>query len=243
MRVGCFIAVFDSTSDNPYLNYAIPEEDAEPGEADIAALIAAFAERGRRPQLEYIPAAAPCVEAAMIGAGFAVEQRLPIMVRSSGGPIAQPAADVVADLASRDEHLVEAGKTQAQAFGDQASNPDRLRRLVAAGGLLAVVRMRGAARIIGVGGARSLLDGVTEIAGIGVLPESAVGEPLPRSRPDSRRNVFCAERTSCGSPRATAMWNASTSAQASGAHRSSFTSRSHPADPPRVNLPSLRRRA
>jgi GNAT superfamily N-acetyltransferase len=170
-RIGCFVAGFDSISDNPYLNYAVPDVDAEPGEADIAALIAAFMERSRRPRLEYIPAAAPYVEPAMMRAGFAVEQRLPIMVSRSGDVIAQPADDVVADLAFRDEDLVEAAKTQALAFGDQPSGPDRLRRLLENGGLLAVARMRRSARIIGVGGASPLHEGVTEIAGIGVLPE------------------------------------------------------------------------
>lgn len=170
-RITCFVVSFDPVSDDPFLNYAIPDDDAEPDEADIDALIAAFAQRRRKPRLEYVPAAAPLVERAMIKAGFVVEGRLPIMICGPGDPIAAPVAGIAVELPERDDDIVEAAQVQARAFGDETSHPDRLRRLIAAGGLLAIARLHGTDRIVGVGAARPLHDGVTEIAGIGVLSE------------------------------------------------------------------------
>ncbi len=169
-RVACFTAGFDQTDDNPYLNYAIPDDDAKPDAADIAALITAFAHRNRRPRLEYIPASAPLVEPALVQAGFAAEARLPIMVCRSCHPIAPPITEIAVSLVSHDEDLAEAAEVQARAFNNRATDPDRLLRLIAAGGLLVVARVQDIGRIMGVGAARPLHDGVTEIAGIGVLP-------------------------------------------------------------------------
>ena len=60
-RVGPFTLNLSSRNDSPYANYAIPDDDAAPDGEDISALVAAFAARGRRPRLEYAPAAAPLV--------------------------------------------------------------------------------------------------------------------------------------------------------------------------------------
>ena len=58
-RIGPFLATFNTKNDNIYLNYAIPDDGAAPGAPDIAALIAAFEARKRKPRLEYICAASP----------------------------------------------------------------------------------------------------------------------------------------------------------------------------------------
>jgi hypothetical protein len=83
-RIACFDAGFDLVSDNPYLNYAIPDDDAAPDGPAVAELISEFANRNRRPRLEYIPAAAPRVEPVLTEAGFAPEARLPIMICEPG---------------------------------------------------------------------------------------------------------------------------------------------------------------
>jgi hypothetical protein len=72
-RNGPFLSAFDEVSDNPYRNYAVPDDDARASADDIAALEAAFIRRRRKPRLEYIAAAAPAVEAALSARGFAVE--------------------------------------------------------------------------------------------------------------------------------------------------------------------------
>ncbi|MBD2774217.1 GNAT family N-acetyltransferase [Iningainema tapete] len=52
-RIGPFLATFTHHNDNPFLNYAIPDDDATPSSADVAALIAAYERRSRIPRLEY----------------------------------------------------------------------------------------------------------------------------------------------------------------------------------------------
>src|ERR671938_596106 len=79
-RVGPFLATFSRRSDNPYLNYAIPDAGATPSSTDVAALAAAYRRRGRMPRLEYLTSVAPAVEAVLVSAGFVVEGRLPVMV-------------------------------------------------------------------------------------------------------------------------------------------------------------------
>ncbi len=67
---GRFSSVSTITTDNLFLNYAIPDDGAEPTNDEIGALIAAFANRRRRPRLEYVTPS-PGVERALATAGFA----------------------------------------------------------------------------------------------------------------------------------------------------------------------------
>lgn len=57
-RIGPFFATFDNASDNPFLNYAIPDDGAQPSAAEVQALAEAYARRGLRPRLEYLRGAA-----------------------------------------------------------------------------------------------------------------------------------------------------------------------------------------
>jgi hypothetical protein len=74
-RIGPFFAGFALQDANPYLNYTVPDDAAEPTRADIDRLVAAFERRKRKPRLEYIPHAASEVEAALLAAGFIAENR------------------------------------------------------------------------------------------------------------------------------------------------------------------------
>lgn len=60
-RIGPFLATFNRGSDNPYLNYAIPDDGVAPQRAQIDALVTAYTGRNRKPRLEYIPSIAPKV--------------------------------------------------------------------------------------------------------------------------------------------------------------------------------------
>lgn len=51
-RIGPFTATFDPTNANPFLNYAIPDEAAEPSQNDVEALVDAYRRRRRVPRLE-----------------------------------------------------------------------------------------------------------------------------------------------------------------------------------------------
>ena len=127
-------------------------------------LEAAFIRRRRKPRLEYIAAAAPEVEAALLARGFAVEQRYPILTCL---------ADEVRDLlgievteARAEADIVAAAEALSEAYGNDAPYPDPLRRLIEQGGVLAIVR--DGETLAGAGMATPRHEGVTEIAGIGV---------------------------------------------------------------------------
>jgi len=78
-QIGSFLAIFTPTNDNPFLNYAIPDDYATPSPADVTALIVAYEKRSRLPRLEYVAQLAPAVEVTLINAGFHVGGRLPLM--------------------------------------------------------------------------------------------------------------------------------------------------------------------
>lgn len=118
VRIGPFLASFSSDDPLRFLNYAIPEDGAVPTSADVAALTDAYHQRGRLPRLEYVPAAAPAVEAVLVAAGWGVEGRLPLMVLPASTPVdGEPpsgielvapasAADLQATVAAQNEHTV-----------------------------------------------------------------------------------------------------------------------------------------
>jgi hypothetical protein len=60
-RVGPFLATCTPTADNPYLNYAIPDDGASPTALEIAGHVDWYRDRRRKPRLEYVPSVAPAV--------------------------------------------------------------------------------------------------------------------------------------------------------------------------------------
>jgi GNAT superfamily N-acetyltransferase len=174
-RVGPFQATFDPHSASPYLSYAVPDDGAEPTAADVAALVAAFRHRDRVPRLEFLPAVAPAVEAALAAGGFAVEAHLAVMTCGR--------ADV-ADLAAPEGIAIEVPRSAADlramrvaqhaAFG--VDEPDvgdeevgRQQASMAAGALALLARDTATGQVVAGGVATVPAAGVTEIAGIGVL--------------------------------------------------------------------------
>src|SRR3569832_775252 len=79
LRTGPFLATFDPRRDNPYRNYAVPDDGADPPPAEIEAFAEICRAHGRRPRLEYAPEAAPALEAALVATGFAPEFRPPFL--------------------------------------------------------------------------------------------------------------------------------------------------------------------
>jgi ribosomal protein S18 acetylase RimI-like enzyme len=166
-RIGPFLAGFDDGSDNPYRNYAVPDEGARPSAADIEALNAAFATRSRRPRLEYIAETAPEVEAMLLASGFEVEKRYPILVCTADTLRAADSTGIDVTLVQNDEDIVAAADVGAEAYDDKLYS-DPLRRLVAQGGALAIARDPANGMVVGAGMATPSHEGVSEIAGIGV---------------------------------------------------------------------------
>lgn len=168
-RIDPFVARFRPDDDNRYVNYAIPDDDADPTADDIAALIAAFVARQRKPRLEYITAAAPKVEDALLEQGFVPERRTPIMLCTPGMEQGEPVAtgfDIFA--ASREADLTGVEAAQAEAYAGPSHGPAGLLRNVKYGGVVAAARDRATGAIVGGGVANAPIDGISEVAGIGV---------------------------------------------------------------------------
>jgi GNAT superfamily N-acetyltransferase len=179
-RVGPFLATFDPHSTIPYLSYAIPDDGARPTLADVAALVDAYARHDRLPRLEYLPVAAPAVEAALVAGGFVVDARLPVMTCEAGAAVdLAPDGEIAVEVPSSDEDLRAMRAAQHAAFGgiagdDQDEDADggelaRQRARLADGGLALLARDLSTGQVVGGGVATVPGDGVTEIAGIGVL--------------------------------------------------------------------------
>jgi GNAT superfamily N-acetyltransferase len=181
--IGPFTATFDRDALNPYLNYAIPDAGARPTLADVAALAGAYRRRGRVPRLEYPPAAAPAVEAALVAGGFAVEARLPVMTctpetvvdltaGTSGFVVAVPESDADWRGLRQAQHAAfEEGASSSSSEDDDAAELAHQRERLAAGGLALLARDTATGAIVGGGVATVPDEGVTEIAGIGVLED------------------------------------------------------------------------
>jgi hypothetical protein len=172
-RRGPFVAAFDTHSDNPWRNYATPDNGAHPSPDDIATLITAFDLHGRIPRLEYVPAAAPEVEGVLTAAGFTVEGRPPIMVAVPGSlPPSSSPSGIAFGFASTDADLLAAASVQNRAYG--ASEPAgphdvaRLRSCVARGGLVMLARDAATGEAVGSGLVDGPLSGVGELAAVGV---------------------------------------------------------------------------
>jgi GNAT superfamily N-acetyltransferase len=169
--VGPFTIGFSETTANPYSNYAVPDDNARPTADDVLALVAAFEERGRKPRLEYLPSVSPLVQPALEAAGFVEEGLLPVMTVSE--LVSPPPVDGVELVpADSDDTILamatalnlaydEPPPTEADLAGHKGSR-DR-------GGFALLVRST-AGEPIGGGLVTVPIDGVAELAGIGVVP-------------------------------------------------------------------------
>lgn len=166
-RVGPFLAAFDPHSDSPYRNYAVSDDAAEPSPNDVRALVDAFERRHRTPRLEYVPNASPAVEASLLAASFVVEQRMPLMTVTPDAVRVLPVSPGV-ELA-----LPAAASAQNIAYGEPTTTDhdvERLRITLAAGGIVVLARDAASGKAIGAGLCSAPIDGVTEVAAIGVVP-------------------------------------------------------------------------
>jgi GNAT superfamily N-acetyltransferase len=169
-KIGPFLATFSRDSDNPYLNYGIPDDDAVPSPADVDRFIAAYRARGRRPRLEYVPSIAPAVEAALLGAGFEVEGRLPLM--SCATPHFEVPAGIELVEPATEEEYRGAASVQWEAYGESGALPQRavdgLRRTANSGGVVVLARELQTGEPAGAGICVGPYEGATELAAVGV---------------------------------------------------------------------------
>jgi ribosomal protein S18 acetylase RimI-like enzyme len=173
-QVGPFLATFDRYSDNPYRNYAIPDDEAEPSSDDVTALIAAYEHHRRTPRLEYLTSIAPTAESALLMGGFMVEGRLPLMTCSLGSLRDLPMPpDVEFVSPVTDDDFLATATVQQEAYGGPPLDQhdiDRLRVNVATGGIVVLARNMVTGEPIGAGLCSVPRNGITEIAAVGVRP-------------------------------------------------------------------------
>jgi ribosomal protein S18 acetylase RimI-like enzyme len=171
-QVGPFLATFHPDTDHPFLNYAIPDDGSAPTEAEVAALAVAYRDRGRVPRLEYLPAVAPAVEAALVAGGFVVESRLALMACPPGAaPDLAPPPGIEIVLPESDGDLLAMIGVQHQAFGDEPPEPAEVARLqerLAAGAVAASARDTASGATIGAAEYTPPQDGAAELVGIAV---------------------------------------------------------------------------
>lgn len=173
--IGPFLATFNRDDANPFLNYAVPDDGAEPTPDDVARLVEAYEARGRRPRLEYVPLVAPAVEPTLLAAGFAAELRTPLMTCGSPEDVREPQAHGVELFAPRREDDYRgAAAVQWEAYEEEGDVPQRavdsLRRTAEGGGVVVVARDLATGEAAGAGLCTIAEDGLTELTSVGVRP-------------------------------------------------------------------------
>ena len=171
-RIGPFLATFSRSNDNPFLNYAIPDDNATPSPTEVAALIAAYENRLRQPRLEYVAQLAPSVEGVLLDAGFRVEAHLPLMtctLESKQILPVPPGIELILPVSNVD--LLATVAVQNEAYG--APPPDsaaivQLQHSLEAGGIAVLARIKATGEPVGGGVYTVPSHQTTEIAGIGV---------------------------------------------------------------------------
>jgi ribosomal protein S18 acetylase RimI-like enzyme len=175
-QVGPFLATFAKDSASPYLNYAIPDDGARPSLSDVDVLVNAYARRNLLPRVEFLAETAPATEQALLAAGWSSERRIPVMLCPPGTAVALPAPDgIELVVPGTDEEIHAMLVVQNTAFGEpptaQASEVAKVRERLRDGGFAVLARDATTGTPAGGGVAEAIVDGTTEVAGIGVLEQ------------------------------------------------------------------------
>jgi predicted GNAT family acetyltransferase len=156
---GAFTLYVHPTEDHPFLNYAIPNEGAEPD--DGSALTAAAHERGLMPRVEAVQPCAPWVGDMP---GYEIEEELRLMATEA--PVAQESEAELVVVRRGSPHVEGLMRAQMAAFGEPAPSAEQVARW---DGRAVAALVDGS--VVGGASWTLVLDGMTEVAGIGVLEE------------------------------------------------------------------------
>ncbi|ANN21494.1 acetyltransferase [Amycolatopsis orientalis] len=172
-RIGPFLATYTTGNDHLFLNYAIPDNARVPTSGDVAKLTEAFRARGLTPRLEFLTEAAPGAEAVLVEGGYTLERRIPLMVCPPGQVVEQPVpAGIVLKTPVTPAELRSMIRAQNIAFGEPdpgehvEPSPAQL-----SGETISVMALTETGECVGGGVATAILDGASEIAGIGLIEE------------------------------------------------------------------------
>jgi ribosomal protein S18 acetylase RimI-like enzyme len=161
-----FTAYVDPDDPMRFLNYAIPDDGAEPDVEAVERLRAHFRGLDRLPRLEWVAEAAPAVAAVLAAAGMQEELQTPLMACAPEALVAAEAAvDGLAVAPVETADLRDMRDLQRAAFGEpllaaDAEVPDPRRR----GGGAVLARVAG--EPVSVAQWTRIVDGTTEIAGV-----------------------------------------------------------------------------
>jgi ribosomal protein S18 acetylase RimI-like enzyme len=170
VHVGGFVVGFERDNPHPHLNWATPV-GGPPGADDVAALIDAFTDRGRRPRLEYVPAAVPGLDATLLAAGFREQTRTPVL---TCGPddlvdVPPPEGFTVAPVAD-DAELRAVARMEHEAYGEPAPPTEadvaRLRATIRRGGTVVHAVEHGSGACAAAGLVTAPVDGLAELAAV-----------------------------------------------------------------------------
>jgi GNAT superfamily N-acetyltransferase len=174
-RVGQFLLMFTAASRHRYLNYAIPDDDAEPSAAELDVLVDAFRKADRVPRLEFLPTVAPALETRLLGHGFTVEERLPLMTctRTSARHI-DPPEGVRIIVPFYDATMLAMASLQHDIFDDpepaDANSVARLRFGLGLGARALVALDSATGVTVGASQCVPPAGGATEVVGVAVAP-------------------------------------------------------------------------
>jgi GNAT superfamily N-acetyltransferase len=141
---------------HPFLNYAIPDEDAEPD--DGSALVAAARERGLVPRIEAVEPCAPWVRGLP---GFEIELEPPLMTCAE--PVALTAPVELVQVERGSELVGPLLQALNEAFAEPPPTPERV---ASWNGRAVAAVMDG--EVVGGASWTPVIDRMTEVAGIGV---------------------------------------------------------------------------
>jgi ribosomal protein S18 acetylase RimI-like enzyme len=174
-HVGPFALLIAEGTKLRYLNYAIPDDGADPSPAEIDALIDAFRQADRMPRLEFLPSLAPALEGRLLEHGFTLEQRLPLMTctMTSLRDLDAPAGIHLAEPHD-DTTLRTMAVLQHEAFEDPDPVTDRtvagLRAGIDRGARAVVANDAATGTLVGAAQAGVPAGGATELVGVAVAP-------------------------------------------------------------------------
>lgn len=179
VEVPPFTLFFHPSDPLPFLNYAIPEkDDGRSLLAPLEELRAEFRKRERLPRFEFVEEFAPALGTALEAAGFVAEPPAHLMVANiTTARPAPPVAGLRIDVVTKESHLEEARRLlylQRAGFGMpdalQVSDADALWFTSTLGTGRGFVAWLGDTPVGG-GVLLSPIDGLAEVAGIGVIEE------------------------------------------------------------------------
>lgn len=174
-QVGPFLMMLTAETKLRFLNYAIPDDGADPDDAELDALAAAFRKAERLPRVEFLPSVAPALESRLTARGWTVEDRLPLMTCTARTVRTMPAPPgTVIESPRDDSDLYEMTRLQHEIFDDPEPADERSVARVRATlnrGARALLSRDTATRAV-VGAAQSVVPGggATEIVGVVVAP-------------------------------------------------------------------------